>query len=324
MMLSDGSTEKHGANLIAESIIALVDDEGNMYAMMEEIIDHKRNGDAINKQQAMIETRSGARMKITTRGWELLVAWKDGTQSWVRLADMKESYPMETAQYAENNALLDKPAFAWWARKVLQRKKRLLSKLKSKTKYWLKTHQYGIRVPRTIKEALQIDKETGSDHWRRAIEKEVGGIAVSFEVCEDGQGRVGDKKITCHWIFSVKLDLTRKARLVADGHKVPESAKENTYSTVPSRDSIRLFFLIAALNDLEVWAADIKNAYLTAPIKEKYYIVVTPDLGLDEEWDGKPCKVVRALYGLPVAGASFRAYLAKHLGELGYVPSKAD
>ena len=85
-----------------------------------------------------------------------------------------------------------------------------------------------------------------------------------------------------------------------------------------------MFFLIAALNDLDVWAADIKNAYLTALIKVKYYIVVTPDLGLDEEWNGKSCKVVRALYGLPVAGASFREYLAKHLGELGYVPCKAD
>ena len=48
------------------------------------------------------------------------------------------------------------------------------------------------------------------------------------------------------------------------------------------------------------------------------------DLGLISDWNGKPCKVVRALYGLPVAGASFRAYLAKHLTELGYFPCKAD
>ena len=30
------------------------------------------------------------------------------------------------------------------------------------------------------------------------------------------------------------------------------------------------------------------------------------------------------MYGLPVAGASFRAYLALHLKELGYKPCKAD
>ena len=110
----------------------------------------------------MIETKSGTRMKITTKGWELLVSWKDGTQSWVRLADMKESHPVETAQHASDNKPLDEPAFAWWAQKVLKKKSRLRSKMKSKTKHWLKTHKHGIRVPKTIKQALEIDKETGA------------------------------------------------------------------------------------------------------------------------------------------------------------------
>ena len=32
-------------------------------------------------------------------------------------------------------------------------------------------------------------------------------MAVSFEVCEDGEIPVGYKKITCHWTFDVKLVL---------------------------------------------------------------------------------------------------------------------
>lgn len=88
---------------------------------------------------------------------------------------------------------------------------------------------------------------------------------------------VGHKEITCHWIFDVKLDLTRNAQPVADGHKVPDTAKENTHSTVPSRDSIRLFFLIAAFNDLPVLSADIKNAHLLVPIKENCCIVAGPE-----------------------------------------------
>jgi len=35
-----------------------------------------------------------------------------------------------------------------------------------------------------------------------------------------------------------------------------------TYSSVVSRDSVRIGFLLAALNDLELVAADIGNAYL--------------------------------------------------------------
>ena len=104
----------------------------------------------------------------------------------------------------------------------------------------------------------------------------------------------------------------------------PDDAPENTHSTVPSRDSIRLFFLIAALNDLPVLSADMKNAHLSAPIKEKCCVVANEELALNSDWNGKPCKVARALCGPPVAGASFRSYLAKHLTKLGCIPCKAD
>jgi hypothetical protein len=125
-------------------------------------------------------------------------------------------------------------------------------------------------------------------------------------------------------VFDVKITLQRKARLVADGHRVPETSKEHTYSSVPSRDSVRLFFLAAALNGLDVLSADIQNAYLTAPIKERYYIIARAVDGFPPEYEGRPAKIVRAMYGLPVAGASFRAYLAQHLRDLGYKPCKAD
>ena len=118
--------------------------------------------------------------------------------------------------------------------------------------------------------------------------------------------------------------MQRKARLVADGHKVKESHRESTYLSVPSRDSVRLFFLLAALNDLDILSADIQNAYLTAHIKEKYYMVAQSSDGFPEEFVGRPARIVRAMYGLPVAGASFRLYLALHFCDLGYKPCKAD
>ena len=38
----------------------------------------------------------------------------------------------------------------------------------------------------------------------------------------------------------------------------------------------------------------------------------------------KTAKVIRALYGLPVAGAAFRSYLSSKLRTLGCIPLKAD
>jgi hypothetical protein len=50
----------------------------------------------------------------TTKGWELCILWKDGTTTWQRLADMKESNPVEVAEYAVAHEINEEPAFAWW------------------------------------------------------------------------------------------------------------------------------------------------------------------------------------------------------------------
>jgi hypothetical protein len=71
---------------------------------------------------------------------------------------------------------------------------------------------------------------------------------------------VGFQEIPCHMIFNVKMDLTQKARFVAGGH-LTEPPASITYSSVVRRDSVRLAFLIAALNDLNIMACDIGNAY---------------------------------------------------------------
>jgi hypothetical protein len=79
------------------------------------------------------------------------VNWKDGSSNWIALKDLKESYPVELAQYSINNHIDDEPAFAWWVPYVQKKKARILSKIKSK--YWQRTHKYGIRIPKSIDEA---------------------------------------------------------------------------------------------------------------------------------------------------------------------------
>ena len=71
-------------------------------------------------------------------------------------------------------------------------------------------------------------------------------------------------------IFDIKMNgnFTRKARLVADGHTIamPSSI---TYSSVVSRESVRIAFIIAYLNGLDIFLCDIGNAYLNEKFKEK-------------------------------------------------------
>ena len=75
------------------------------------------------------------------------------------------------------------------------------------------------------------------------------------------------------------MDFTRKARWVLDGHKTP-NATISTYAGVVSRESVRIAFTYAALNGLDICAADIRNTYLQAPSSRKDYIVCGSEFGL--------------------------------------------
>ena len=52
-----------------------------------------------------------------------------------------------------------------------------------------------------------------------------------------------------------------------------------TYSSVVSRDSVRIALTIAALNGLSILGCDIQNAYLTAPCREKIWTTAGPKFG---------------------------------------------
>jgi hypothetical protein len=119
---ADGAMDVFTANMIAENLFSQVNLEGNSYLVMSEIADHKSDGSAIKKDDGMEVTSNGREHpKRTTKGWKLLVSWKDGTASWVPLKDLKEAYPVHVAEYAMANKILEEPAFAWWAKPVLKK-----------------------------------------------------------------------------------------------------------------------------------------------------------------------------------------------------------
>ena len=100
--------------------------------------------------------------------------------------------------------------------------------------------------------------------WREAIEKEMKNVSISFHILDTDENiPVGYRHATGRIIFDVKMDFTRKAQWVLDGHKCPDPYG-STYAGVVSRDSVRISLTYAALNYLEICAADIRNAYLQA------------------------------------------------------------
>jgi hypothetical protein len=194
---------------------------------------------------------------------------------------MKESYLVQLAEYAVQSRIAKEPAFAWWVPYTLRKRNRIIAKMKSK--YWIRTHKFGIKIPKNIAEARAFDAENRNTFWWDAIMKEMKNVRPSFEVWEKGVDEIppGYQQINCHLIFDVKMgkNFRCKARFVAGGHatEVPESLI--TYSSVVSRDSVRLALTIAALNDLKVMACDIQNAYLNADCREKIWAKAGPEFG---------------------------------------------
>jgi hypothetical protein len=113
--------------------------------VLSEIIGHHKDGNAIWGDDAKIPGTDHPQR--TTKGWQLLVEWKDRSSDWIPLADLKNSYPVQVAEYTVNKIALE-PAFAWWVPHALKKRDWIIQKVK--TRFRKKTHKFGIEVPLSV------------------------------------------------------------------------------------------------------------------------------------------------------------------------------
>ena len=104
-------------------------------------------------------------------------------------------------------------------------------------------------------------------------------ISIAFHILDHGKEKpVEYEHINCHLIFDFMIAFRHKFRSVAGGHRTNPPA-ESPYAVVVSRESVRIAFTLAARNDLDIFAADIQNDYLTAPCGEKILLNCGPEFG---------------------------------------------
>ena len=128
-------------------------------------------------------------------------------------------------------------------------------------------------------------------------------VSVAFEILPTGAPvPVGWKKSYVHLIWDVNMDFTRKACWVKYGHRTPDP-KQSNYTGVVSRDSVRIYLTCASLNDVDVTASDIQNAYFQVPSSEKKYVICGKYFVLEHE--GKIALIRCALHGGNLAVREF-------------------
>ena len=163
-------------------------------------------------------------------------------------------------------------------------------------------YHHGFQVLKDYNDAIRLDKENDNTHWQDAMDLKLTQIH-EYKVFKDTgkaqfhNGKVVTpdcfQKIRVHLVYAVKHDDRFKARLVADGHLTKEPV-ECIYSGVVSLRRLRVVVFLSQLNDLEIWGADVGNAYLEAYTDEKLCISTGPEF---KELQGHLLIMIKALYG---------------------------
>ena len=155
---------------------------------------------------------------------------------------------------------------------------------------------------------MQFDSENKNSKWHDAIKMEMESM-IEYKVFKRWDKSILDKhkkvmnspkgyhRTKVCLVFVVMFDGRHKARLVADGCLTPEPI-ENIYGVVSLRN-LRLVIFLGKLNHLDLWGADIGNAYLEAFTDEKLYIVAGPEF---QELEGYILIFLKALYGIKSSG----------------------
>jgi hypothetical protein len=138
---------------------AQCNDDGNEYLLFDFIVDHKKNNKALTNKTQAFSHNGRECMRRTTVGWYLGVQWFDGSTSWQSLKDLNETYPLQVAEYAVAQGIENEPTFNWWDLFVLKKGKRITKSVKGQeAKYLKRCIKFGIEVPRSVREALELEE----------------------------------------------------------------------------------------------------------------------------------------------------------------------
>lgn len=259
--------------------------------------------------------------------YNVLVEWETGEHTWEPLSQVWKDDRVTVAIYAAKHKLLDTPGWKFpGLKKLAKTQQRLVRHANQAKLHSFRTkpvYMYGFLVPRNHDQAMEIDARNGNTKWRDAERIELDQLHEYETFVDKGRGHNPGpdwKKIRCHLVYAVKHDGRHKARLVAGGH-LTDTPIDSVYSSVVSLRGIRIITFIAELNNLEVWATDIGNAYLESYTQEKVYIIAGSEFG---DLAGHTLLISKALYGLKSSGLRWHERFADVLRDMGFFPSKAE
>ena len=166
----DGAVCKYAANIITENMFAQFDYDGFASFILDGILDYAKIDDAVSMDNRYFTTQSGQRrLRKSKSGWFLLVSLINGSVQWIPLSVLKESNPLDVDEFTVSHKIYKEPDFHWWVPYTLLKIDMIVSAVNARAKRV--THNYGIEVTRTVKEALAFDDPNGNYLWQDSLDK---------------------------------------------------------------------------------------------------------------------------------------------------------
>lgn len=115
--------------------------------------------------------------------------------------------------------------------------------------------------------------------------------------------------LTCKWVFKRKDAINEnggefvkhKARLVTRGFQQRHGVDfDETSAPVVKYSTLRMFFSLAATEDLKLHQMDVKSAFLNGDLNGDIHMTQPEDF-VDNRYPEYVCKLIKALYGLKPA-----------------------
>ena len=180
-------------------------------------------------------------------------------------------------------------------------------------------------VPRTCKEAADLERQNGNTRQKEAIDEEPKQLRDYETFIDKGLfSKVGvpsgHQLIKVMWVFAVKHDGRYEARLVANGN-LTAVPLNSVHASIVSLRGLRSVLFLTERNGLETWATDIENAHIEIKTHVKACIKAVKAFG---HLEGHLFIIQAALHGLRSSGRRFGDLLTDFLKQLGFFQSKAE
>ena len=122
-----GKVTKLTTNIIAESMFAQCNADGNEFSLLVMLVDYCKDNKAIFLTDQQITLWGRSVTCKTTAGWQICCQWKDKSTSQQKSFKLKESHPVQTSKFAVVQGIDHEP----WVKHVLKKRDRIIVSISS-------------------------------------------------------------------------------------------------------------------------------------------------------------------------------------------------